>query len=57
MGVGVSNPVDESTKQEIQEIIKAVVGTFTLQYTKNMPWLWFKKLKWKPMKNQKNGNY
>jgi len=34
MGVGVSNPVDESTKQEIQEIIKSVVVTFTLQYTK-----------------------
>lgn len=34
MGVGVSNPVDESTKAEIQELIKKVLGTFTLQYTK-----------------------
>jgi len=34
MGGAVSNPVDESTKQEIQDIIKAVCGTFTLQYTK-----------------------
>jgi len=34
MGVGASNPVDESTKAEIQELIKKVLGTFTLQYTK-----------------------
>jgi hypothetical protein len=34
MGGVISSPVDESTKQEIQELLKAVLGTFTLQYTK-----------------------
>jgi len=34
MGVGVSNPVDESTKQEIQELIKAMLVTFTREYVK-----------------------
>lgn len=34
MGGALGSPVDESTKQEIQEIIKAVLGTFTIQYTK-----------------------
>jgi hypothetical protein len=34
MGVSFSNPVDAGTKQEIQDLIKAVLGTFTVQYTK-----------------------
>lgn len=34
MGVGVSNPVDESTKTEIAELIKSVCATFTTQYVK-----------------------
>jgi hypothetical protein len=34
MGVGASNPVDDSTKAEIQELIKKLLGTFTVQYTK-----------------------
>jgi len=34
MGVALSNPVDGGTKQEIQDLIKAVLGTFTVQYTK-----------------------
>lgn len=34
MGVGVSNPVDESTKNEIAELIKSVCATFTTQYVK-----------------------
>jgi len=34
MGVGISNPVDASTKQEIEDLIKAVLKTFTTQYVK-----------------------
>jgi len=34
MGVGVSNPVDASTKQEIEELIKAILKTFTTEYVK-----------------------
>lgn len=34
MGGAVSNPVDDATKHEIQELIKAVCGTFTTQYVK-----------------------
>lgn len=34
MGNIASNPVDEATKQEVEEIIKAVLGTFTLEYVK-----------------------
>jgi len=34
MGVGVSNPVDASTKQEIEDLIKAILKTFTTQYVK-----------------------
>jgi hypothetical protein len=34
MGNLPSNPVDESTKQEIAELIKAILGTFTLNYVK-----------------------
>jgi len=34
MGVGVSNPVDEATKNEIAELIKSVCATFTTQYVK-----------------------
>jgi len=34
MGNLPSNPVDESTKQEIQELIKSILGTFTLNYVK-----------------------
>lgn len=34
MGNLPSNPVDESTKQEITELIKSILGTFTLNYVK-----------------------
>jgi hypothetical protein len=34
MGVGISNPVDASTKQEIEDLIKAVLKTFTTEYIK-----------------------
>jgi hypothetical protein len=34
MGGVVSNPVDESTKHEIEELIKAILKTFTTEYTK-----------------------
>lgn len=34
MGIGVSNPVDASTKTEIEELIKAILKTFTTQYVK-----------------------
>ncbi len=34
MGSFFSNPVDGSTKQELQDIIKGVVATFTAHYTK-----------------------
>ena len=34
MGSGISNPVDESTRQEVSETIKTIVKTFTLNYTK-----------------------
>jgi len=40
-----SNPVDESTKQEIQDIIKACLGTFTTQYVKWYAIFLCKKLK------------
>ena len=34
MGGMMSNPVDASTKQEMEELIKACLKTFTLEYTK-----------------------
>lgn len=34
MGIGASNPVDEATKNEIQELIKSICKTFTVEYTK-----------------------
>jgi len=34
MGVGTSNPVDDSTKFEINDLIKKVIGIFSLQYSK-----------------------
>jgi len=34
MGGALSNPVDADTKREIEEIIKAVLATFTKEYTK-----------------------
>jgi len=45
MGGAVSNPVDESTKNEIAELIKSIIGTFTLQYTKWYTIFLAKKLK------------
>jgi len=45
MGVGISNPVDASTKQEIEDLIKAVLKTFTLQYVKWYALFLVKKLK------------
>jgi hypothetical protein len=35
MGVGASNPVDDSLKQEIQEFIKDSVATFGIEYAKS----------------------
>jgi hypothetical protein len=34
MGGALSSPVDESTKREIQELIKSILVTFTTQYVK-----------------------
>jgi len=34
MGGAISNPVDESTKKEIEDLIKAMLKTFTVQYIK-----------------------
>jgi len=34
MGIGISNPVDASTKQEIEDLIKSMLVTFTTQYVK-----------------------
>jgi hypothetical protein len=45
MGVGVSNPVDEATKQEIQELIKSILVTFTKEYVKFYALFLVKKLK------------
>jgi len=45
MGVGISNPVDASTKQEIEDLIKAVLKTFTTEYVKWYALYLVKKLK------------
>ena len=45
MGVGISNPVDESTKQEILDLIKSILATFTLNYTKEYALAMVEKIK------------
>jgi len=45
MGVGISNPVDGSTKQEIEDLIKAILKTFTVEYVKWYALFLVKKLK------------
>jgi hypothetical protein len=34
MGVGLSSPVDDHTQREIEDLIKAILATFTVEYTK-----------------------
>lgn len=45
MGVGISNPVDASTKQEIEDLIKVMLKTFTTEYVKWYALYLVKKLK------------
>jgi len=45
MGGAISNPVDESTKREMQELIKSILVTFTTQYVKAYAIYLVKKLK------------
>jgi len=45
MGGVVSGPVDEATKQEIQEAIKTILATFTKEYVKNYAVQLVKKIK------------
>jgi len=45
MGGAFSNPVDASTKQEMEELIKAVLKTFTIEYTKGYALSLVQKLK------------